>query len=802
MKNILLVKGNGIYGAQRNYIDEFERGFWAFGYDTIVLDVMAMGFEKKYRWILEHYPIYAVMDCQGLLLEFLSDDAYKEDVLHVHYLCDHPLYHALRLERMKSNSIIINVDEKHTEYLRRYYPKFVNTAFVPLGGAGTNDQKPYREREIEVLFTGSYWVPEMPVSEVEDAGFVQEVRRKVLYWMLKHPMDSIEDVLEKILGEYEISVEAEEFAGILSEFGYIESYVRQYNRDRVIRILLKAGIHVGVYGNGWENLLCVGRENLTVFSGGKEVAKRALGNTKIALNIMPGFKAGFQERIADAMLNGAVSVTDTSRYIENQFKDGENLVVYQLDKLEELPQKIFDLLENEEWATQIAAEGRRLAAEKHTWKQRVQNIAALIERAHGRTFHPSGRMGKRMEIAVEEEEMHYRIEEIALGLSEKLNLFNELNSCGYINQTDLTVFLDELQTYNQALKRQGVDGFMEEENLHIFSDQIKSQITRSENIEDSILMVLLMADSFLNMMKNQLRAVRLEYILIHGTIGENKSLYNEMLVKFLLAKYRDSTEKQIQQWVESMRHTGHAQSYPMQLTEKHTAASAEVQYDEQRDMLYVVHHGKRMYYPREYSVQEVCAAYQYCCIEQDVESPHRYLDEQFLIEPGSVVLDAGAAEGNFALDIVEHAEKVYLVECEEKWIEALQATFLPYKEKTVIIPKMLGNQVDDKWTTVDEIAGEDRIDFIKMDVEGCEADALLGAENTFRRNRNMKCVIATYHVAGMGERVKRFLEEHHFSVDYTPGYILYKNYEMPVWEHELRHALVRAERMKGSDDVR
>lgn len=801
MKNILLIKGNGVYGALRNYIDEFERGFWALGYDTIVLDAMAMGFEKRYRWILKHYPIYAVMDCQGMLLDLLREDAYNEDVLHVHYLCDHPLYHVSRLEHMKGNSIIINVDEKHTEYLRRYYPKFIDTAFIPLGGAGTTDQKPYREREIDVLFTGSYWVPKLPVSEEEEAGFVEEVRRKVLHWMLEHPQDSIEDTLDKILRQYQISVEEEEFAGLLSEFGYIESYVRQYNRDCIIRTLLRAGIHVGVYGSGWENLACEGRENLTVFSGGKEVAKRALGNTKLALNIMPGFKAGFQERIADAMLSGAVSVTDTSRYIEDQFNDGENLVLYRLDRLEELPQKIFDLLEDEERAIRIAAAGRRLAAEEHTWKERVQNIAELIERAHGQTFQPSGRTGKRMEIAVEEGELHCRMEEIALWLSEQLNLLNELSSCGYINQTDLTAFLDELETYNQELKRLGSYEFLEEENLRIFSERIRKQIAQSENREDSILMVLLMADSILNTMKNKLRAVHLEYMLIHGTIGENKLLYNEMLVKYMLAKYQDSTEKNIQQWVESMRCTGRAQSYPIQLTEKHTDDLIEVQYDEQRDMLYVVHHGKRMYYPREYSVQEVYASYQYCCIEQDKESPHRYLDEQFFVGPGAVVLDAGAAEGNFALDIVEQAAKVYLVECEEKWLEALRATFSPYMEKVVIIPKMLGNRVDDKWTTVDEIAGEDRIDFIKMDVEGCEADALLGAENTLQRNRNMKCVIATYHEAGMGERVKRFLEEHNFSADYTPGYILYKNYETPVWENELRHALVRAERMKGIDDV-
>ena len=612
--------------------------------------------------------------------------------------------------------------------------------------------------------------------------------------MLKHPQDSIEDALDKTLRQYQIPVEREEFAGILSEFGYVESYVRKYYRDCMIRTLLKAGARVGVYGSGWENLVCEGRENLTVFSGGKEVAKRALGNTKIALNIMPGFKAGFQERIADAMLSGAVAVTDTSRYIEREFCDGENLVVYQLDRMEELPQKIFDLLENEERAIQIAEAGRSLAVEKHTWKERVQSIAELIEHAHGQDYQSSGQLGARIEIKIEKGEIHGRIEEVAFWLSEQFNILNELNSAGYINQTDMIIFLDELEAYNQELKRQGGYEFLEEENLRIFSSQIKKQIVQAENFEESILMVLLMADAILNGMKDKLRAAQLEYMLVHGTMEGNKALYNEILVKFLMTKYQDSTVKSIQQWVESMQQTGRAQSYPMQLLEKYEDYPIEIQYDEQKDMLYVMHHGKKMYYPREYNMQQVYMAYRHCCIEQDIESPHRYLDEQFFVEPESVVIDAGTAEGNFALDIIEQAAKVYLVECEEKWIEALQATFWPYKEKVVIIPKMLGNQVDDKWTTIDEIAGEERIDFIKMDVEGCEAEALLGAEHTFQKNRNMKCIIATYHAEGMGERVTKFLKEQNFSVNYTSGYILYKNYEVPTWENELRHALVRAER--------
>ena len=71
--------------------------------------------------------------------------------------------------------------------------------------------------------------------------------------------------------------------------------------------------------------------------------------------------------------------------------------------------------------------------------------------------------------------------------------------------------------------------------------------------------------------------------------------------------------------------------------------------------------------------------------EQDVRSAHRYLDGAFTFEKGEILVDAGVAEGNFALDVVEKASKLILFEADREWIEPLQATFAPWKEKIVIV---------------------------------------------------------------------------------------------------------------------
>ena len=47
-------------------------------------------------------------------------------------------------------------------------------------------------------------------------------------------------------------------------------------------------------------------------------------------------------------------------------------------------------------------------------------------------------------------------------------------------------------------------------------------------------------------------------------------------------------------------------------------------------------------------------------------------------------MDAGCAEGYTSLEVVEEVDHLYLFECDEAWIEALEATFALWREKVTI----------------------------------------------------------------------------------------------------------------------
>jgi FkbM family methyltransferase len=71
--------------------------------------------------------------------------------------------------------------------------------------------------------------------------------------------------------------------------------------------------------------------------------------------------------------------------------------------------------------------------------------------------------------------------------------------------------------------------------------------------------------------------------------------------------------------------------------------------------------------------------------------------------------------------------------------------------------------IDIKVTTVDDVVGEGRVTFIKMNIEGAELDALEGAEQTIRR-WHPKLAISAYHRPSDLWRIPRLV--HRLSEDY------------------------------------
>jgi len=157
---------------------------------------------------------------------------------------------------------------------------------------------------------------------------------------------------------------------------------------------------------------------------------------------------------------------------------------------------------------------------------------------------------------------------------------------------------------------------------------------------------------------------------------------------------------------------------------------------------------------------------------------HIYGSGQHFVQAGDIVLDCGASDGDFSHEALNAGAKlVVAIEISPASVECLRRNLATEiaQGRAIVYPKGVWNKddslplnvADDNFaansvvmhapgahatfmaplTTIDKIVGElalPRVDFIKMDIEGAEVNALQGARETVRRFRP-RLAIATEH---------------------------------------------------------
>lgn len=439
MGNILFIKGFSQYEAMGNYIDEIEQGFRMLGYNTCVIDARDDAYEFHVSELAKCQKIDAVFTCGSILIDIYRD--YFPETYYITYLCDHPAVLRERLELLSEKSIVFTCDRRHEAYVRRYCPNVGHVSYIPLSGSYSPKYVAYEDRSRDIVFTGSYSRPEVMYEKIlRYDGMLQTFAGHMAENILVHQEWDLEECLEKTLAFFGVTVSSEEFHELAGEFCVVDRYARSYYRDKMIRSLLESGLQVHVYGNGWEEFEGDGKENLIIEKGNYYVARKAVADAKISINIMPWFKDGFQERIAAAMLSGTVAVTDESKYILDNFTDGRELVTYSLNTLEELPVKVKWLLEHPAEAEAIALSGKERAERELTWQHRVCEMAAYIQQNIGLLPDSEGRQGEILQIAYQAK----RNREVALetihSMNEIVDMITEVQMYDKIDVCDVQYF--------------------------------------------------------------------------------------------------------------------------------------------------------------------------------------------------------------------------------------------------------------------------------------------------------------------------------------------------------------------------
>lgn len=223
--------------------------------------------------------------------------------------------------------------------------------------------------------------------------------------------------------------------------------------------------------------------------------------------------------------------------------------------------------------------------------------------------------------------------------------------------------------------------------------------------------------------------------------------------------------------------------------------------DARSQLPYVVHKGNCLYFPRTWSVRDAENTYRNFIETENIlgggytaKAPHQYQTDTFCVNAGDVVVDVGAAEGLFSLDVAERASKLYLFESDFIWREPLRRTFAPYAEKTVIIPKWVSDRNSRNSIRLDTALAEEkgRPIFIKMDIEGSEVMVVESSKLFLMSEQSVRLACCTYHRADDARRLECLFHEMQYRTEFSSGFML--NLRRHLDPPYFRHGLIRASR--------
>lgn len=296
---------------------------------------------------------------------------------------DHPYYYENRLLELPKLYRHISIDRNHEKYFKRYYPEYRHEAFIPLAGCNPYPEKPLKnieDRHIQVLMTGNYNPLSFSESFIDEkGGEYGDFYREIIEDLLANPDLTMEETAIKHCTRELGELDDYTMRKIMSQMIFVDMYIRNYLRGKVVKTLASAGIPVTIIGRGWESIQAENKGQITLYGMQNSIAcLESQRDAKITLNVMPWFRDGSHDRVWNAVINGSLSLSDKSLYQMEQLHEGEAVVYYDRKYLYKLPDIVSGLLADADCMQNMVDKGKPIVEKNHTWKNRAEAVMKLF----------------------------------------------------------------------------------------------------------------------------------------------------------------------------------------------------------------------------------------------------------------------------------------------------------------------------------------------------------------------------------------------------------------------------------------
>lgn len=366
---LLLKSSEACYNVMSLFIDELAKALRLCRQRIEVFDV------TKDSLSLEQFTqrrFKAIIGIQTSLINSFTGRKYL-------IVLDHPINMYGHFTCSSKDCYLLAHDRNYLSFARRYFRDFKDYFYFPPAGTPLDDVSHTSlastiPKQYGITFMGTYHNYRQALAAIY--SYPRSYRlfaARFLHSMRRNPDFPAEKAFVEVLDALCLTLSDNEFLNMFAAMKPVTDCIIAYFREKIIRTLLDAEIEIHVYGDSWEaapfsNHKCLVHHPALPMDESLE----AIQKSKISLNIMSWHKDGLTERILNPMLCQTVVLSDKSTRLEEEFVDGEDIVLFDLARTECLPEIVRHLLSDENYLGHLARNGYRKAVEKHRWCHRAQ----------------------------------------------------------------------------------------------------------------------------------------------------------------------------------------------------------------------------------------------------------------------------------------------------------------------------------------------------------------------------------------------------------------------------------------------
>ena len=343
---LLLRSPNTCYGILQFFIDRLAEALISCHQRVIVInDDNEDNFVSLIPYIGHHYK--AIIGIQTYAFSDISFDAPTtsnlSNLIHCpkfNIILDHPITVKNYAEHGCNDYYFLLHDRNYLSFSKQYYHKIKNCFYFPPAGMLPSHTL-LTQKKYDVTFIGSFH----NYREILHAIYTLErplrfLSARLIHLLRHEPNLPAEIAFQKVLNYYNIQLSEAAFLKLFYQLRSIFQCVMYYYREKIIQTLLNAQIQIHVYSDSWKNApfsehpCLIRHHDISI-----ENSLTVMQQSKISLNIMSWHKDGLTERILNGMLCHSAILSNKSTRLEEEFIDGEDILLFNLSQIEKLPRQ-------------------------------------------------------------------------------------------------------------------------------------------------------------------------------------------------------------------------------------------------------------------------------------------------------------------------------------------------------------------------------------------------------------------------------------------------------------------------------